>query len=176
MCTTRSMAAERKASGEPSKSYLRCLAVLAETPRLLDEIASAIPERLWRRRPADGSFALVEHILHLHSIDLEGYRPRIERILVEDEPELADVDGDRLAQERRHLCQDPIAGRVAFAAVRRELVARLAGLGPAERRRAGILQGVGRVSIEQLAEIICQHDRKHLAALRSLRDERCPGA
>ena len=176
MCTTGSMAAKLNASGEPSKSYLRCLADLAEMPRLLEEIASAIPETLWRRRPADGSFALVEHILHLHAIDLEAYRTRVERILIEEEPELADVDGAKLAQERRHLCQDAVAGRIAFATVRRELVARLAGLGPAERRRMGVLQGVGRVSIEQLAEIICQHDREHLIELRRLRDERCLGA
>jgi len=173
MCTTVAMLAAMNAADEPSKSYLRAIAALAEMPQRLDEIADAIPESEWRRRPAAGGFALVEHVLHLHNIDLEGYRTRVERILTELEPALPDIAGDRLADERRYLFQDARAGRIAFATVRRELVSRLAALGPAERRRTGILEGVGPMTIEELAGIIATHDREHLQELARLRAEIC---
>ena len=171
MCTTVAMLAARNAADELSRSYLRVVAELTETPRRLDEIADAIPESQWRRRPGDGGFALVEHVLLLHSIDLEGYRARIERMLTELEPELPDIDGDKLAEERRYLFQNARAGRIAFAAVRRELVARLASLGPAERQRVGALEGFGSLTIEELAGVMAAHDREHLQALTRLRAE-----
>ena len=167
------MLAAMSAADEPFKSYLRAVATLAETPQRLDEIAEAIPESLWRRRPAAGGFALVEHVLHLHNIDLEGYRTRVERMLTEFEPELPDITGDRLAEQRRYLDQNARAGRIAFAAVRRELVTRLAALGPAERRRTGILEGVGPMTIEALVGVIATHDREHLQELARLRTEIC---
>ncbi|HTS92475.1 MAG TPA: DinB family protein [Stellaceae bacterium] len=175
MCTTIAMLAAMNAADEPSRSYLRAVAELAEMPARLDAIAETIPESEWRRRPAAGGFALVEHVLHLHNIDLEGYRTRVERILTEAMPELADIAGDQLAAERRYLSQDARAARVAFATVRRELVTRLAALGPAERRRAGILEGVGPMTIEELVAIIATHDREHLRELEQLRAEICGG-
>ena len=173
MCTTIAMLAAMNAADEPTKSYLRAVADLAEMPARLDAIGEAIPEAGWRRRPAAGGFALVEHVLHLHNIDLEGYRTRVERILTELEPELPDIAGDRLAEERRYLSQDARAARGAFATIRRELVTRLAALGPAERQRKGILEGVGPMTIDELVAIIATHDREHLRELEQLRAEIC---
>jgi len=173
MCTTVAILASRNVSDAPPKSYLRVVASLTETPQRLDEFADAIPPSEWRRRPKEGGFALVEHVLLLHSIDLEGYRARIERILTEFEPELPDIDGDRLAEQRRFLEQNARAGCVAFATVRRELVARLASLGPADRQKTGVLEGFGPLTVEELVSVMAAHDREHLQGLARLRAEIC---
>ena len=40
---------------------------------------------------------MLEHVCHLRDIEVEGYAPRLKRILSEDGPFLPDIDGRRLA-------------------------------------------------------------------------------
>jgi hypothetical protein len=49
----------------------------------------------------------LETICHLRDIEAEGYTTRINRILIETNPVLGDIDGGRLAVERNYNDQDP---------------------------------------------------------------------
>jgi len=44
-------------------------------------------------------FSVLENICHLRDLELQGYTPRIRRILAEADPDLADFDGARVAAE-----------------------------------------------------------------------------
>ena len=166
MCRT-----NRSLPADQGDDFSAKLAALAAMPRRLAEIAASIAPAQWTTRAQDGNFSLQEHACHLRDIEIEGYRARIERMLAEATPYLPDLDGDRLARERNYPSQDLRAAERAFAETRATLVLQLAALMPEERRRAGILEGVGRITLADLAATMRQHDREHLAELAALRTE-----
>jgi hypothetical protein len=165
----------KTAATPPAKAddagFSRSLASLAAMPERLAGFFASIPEALWRTRPASGFFSLAEHACHLRDIEIEGYRARLERMLAESCPVLADINGAALARARDYLRQDPRRARDAFAAVRADLVSRLEGLGAGERARSGELEGAGRITVAGLVAKMRAHDGEHLAELAALRDE-----
>jgi hypothetical protein len=169
MCTMGSMM--EAASGGEAGDFAAIVAELSEMPRRLDAFIAAIPREHWRQRPAAGGFSLVEHVFHLLNIDFEGYRTRLERMLTEERPALGDLDGAELAEARRYGDQDLTLAAAGFARLRAELVERLTGLPVAARGRVGVLEGVGEITVAELAAVIRQHDGEHCAELTALRDE-----
>lgn len=153
---------------EEPDAFASRVAGLARMPITLRQRIDATPAALWRTRPADGGFSLVEHVCHLRDIEIEGYQTRVGRMLNEVDPPLFDIDGGRLAAERDYPSQDLEAAFTALAAARREVTTRLAGLAPAERTRAGIMDGSRRVTIEDLVSAMTAHDSEHAQELDAL--------
>lgn len=144
---------------------------LAAMPARLAEIVARIAPAQWRTRAKDGNFSLQEHACHLRDIEIEAYRARLERMLAETAPSLPDVDGARLARERDYQRQDLAKAQAVFAAARADMVQRLAGLSAEQRRRTGILEGVGEITIEDLVTKMLEHDAEHVGDLDCLRRE-----
>src|SRR5258705_3662724 len=91
---------------------------LARTPAAIAaQIADLSDQQARRRTPEDG-FSAVENVCHLRDIEVEGYSVRIQRILNEDRPRLADIDGGRLAVERDYNGQSIQEALTAFAQAR----------------------------------------------------------
>lgn len=151
--------------------FAAMLATLASMPGRFQEIVDTTPPSRRRTRPSDGNFSLQEHACHLRDIEVEGYRARLERILAEQTPTLADIDGARLARERNYHRQDLRCAQAVFAAVRADMVHRMANLSPEERRRTGVMEGVGEISVEGLVQMMLAHDAEHLGDLEKLRRE-----
>ena len=147
------------------------LAALAEMPVEFATIAAAIPAAQRRTGARDGNFSLHQHLCHLRDIEIEGYRARIERMLAEERPALADLNGATLARARDYHRQDLGTAEAAWAAIRADLVRRLAGLTPEQRRRTGVMEGVGEITIDGLVEMMLAHDAEHRRDLAALRDE-----
>jgi hypothetical protein len=167
MCKTERTkhAKETTATGD----FVAMLDRLASMPRRFQVFVDAVPPARWRTRPSDGAFSLQEHACHLRDIEIEAYRVRLERMLAEETPALADVDVAALARARDYRRQDLSTAQAAFAAVRADMVHRLAGLSPEERRRTGMMEGVGAITIEGLVAKMLQHDAEHIAELSQLR-------
>jgi hypothetical protein len=122
-----------------------------------------------RQRPGAELFSLLETVCHLRDIERFAYTVRIARMRDEAEPELADVDGAELAREARYNETQEIAQALAdLTGLRAANVASLRRLTPEERARTGILEGVGRITIDQLTEKMLEHDRGHLAELDAM--------
>jgi DinB superfamily len=167
MCrTNRARPADESAVGD---TFAANLGTLAAMPERLAEIAAAIPVARWRTRSSDGGFSLQEHACHLRDIEIEAFRARLERILVESTPLLPDVDGAALARARDYHRQDLAKAQAVFSAVRADMVQRLAALSPEERRRTGVMEGVGEITVEGLVVKMLEHDAEHLAELDQLR-------
>ena len=158
------------------------LLTLESTPVLLARAAEGLSGGDATFRAGGDGFSFVENVWHLADLEREGYAARIRRILDEDEPTLADFDGDRVARERVYQ-QRPLAeGLSTFAAARARNVERLRSVLPAEWGRTGLQEGVGRIRLEDVPRMMAEHDRAHtddvrelLAALRSgARDLRAP--
>ena len=134
---------------------------LAETPDILKRSVLGLSDAQLRERPGVDEFSLVEQFCHLRDIEMDGYLLRIGRILNEDHPQLPDLDGSRLAVERRYLSQDPIAALAEFTAVRTANVDRLRGTTPDQRERSGELEGTGNVTLSRLTQMMREHDTVH---------------
>lgn len=143
------------------------VATVAAMPSKVADIVAAIPRAAWRCRPANLGFSLLEHVCHLRDIDIDGYRVRVARMLVEQRPSLADIDGDALAKQRDYQSQDLTSALSAFTTTRREIAARLATLTPEERQRTGLMAGK-EITLEGLAQAMQAHDSTHLEELAEL--------
>ena len=164
MCRT-----NRTPPADQGNTFAANLAALAAMPARLAEIAAAIPAGRWRTRAKDGGFSLQEHTCHLRDIEIEAFRARLERILAESMPMLPDVDGAALARARDYHRQDLTRAQAVFAAVRADMVQRFAGLSPEDRRRVGVMEGVGEITIDGLVAKMLEHDAEHAAELDQLR-------
>src|SRR4051812_47502352 len=98
------------------------LDTLSATPALLARVVAHVPQELVRTR--SGPFALVEHLWHVGDLEVEGFGERIRRLLAEDDPCLADFEGERIARERRYLTLPLQPAIAAFASAREENVRR----------------------------------------------------
>ena len=143
------------------------VARLGAMPAFVDAaIASAAPGELLRQ-PAPGEFSLVEHACHLRDLEREGYLVRVRRMLSEHEPALEPFDGDAIAAARDYPAQDARAAAREFAAARRELLALVAPLTPAELAREGSF-GDRRVCFADVIAMMVEHDRGHRAEIEQL--------
>lgn len=145
------------------------LARLAVMPDRLREIAAAFTGDV-RKRGDGGDFSLLEHACHLRDIERVAYAERITRMLAESDPQLADVDGARLAAEADYNGTQELGAAIdAFASQRAKNIDALSRLTEAQWARTGVLEGAGRITIADLARRLDQHDREHLAQLEALR-------
>jgi hypothetical protein len=155
------------------------LVTLESTPALLERASSEIPASLATRRPAGGGFSLVENVWHLAELEREGYDQRIRRLLAEDDPALANFDGDRLAIERRYQERDLAEGLAAFADARRETLEALRAVRSSDWKRRGTHETMGRVALADLPRMMAEHDRSHTddiaALLAEIRGQADPG-
>src|SRR5437868_2279325 len=142
------------------------IAFLEETPEVIRRLREGFEDEELRARADDGSFSLVEQVCHLRDIEREGYGARIEKILSEELPPLADIKGGALAAERRYNEQRFEQGLEEFSEARRRNAAVLRGLTDAQLERRGVLEGVGEVTLARLVSMMREHDAEHLDQLR----------
>ena len=117
-------------------------------------------------RPAfDGGWGVVEIIPHLR--DWEAiYLDRAARILDEDRPALPGFDDTLWSIERDYRGQDPYETFAQFAAFRSEMVALLQAATPEQWERVGIHGVYGEITLQWMANHICDHDAEHLQQAR----------
>jgi hypothetical protein len=147
------------------------IAFLEETPERVARLCDGLDVVELRLRGEDGSFSFMEHICHLRDLELEGYGSRIEKILSEDLPPLADMDGASLARERRYNLQPFDESMQQFAEARTWNAFVLKGItDEMQFERRGVLEGVGEITLSQLVSMMCEHDRIHREELERLRE------
>ena len=154
------------------------LVTLESTLALLQRAAEGLTVAQVRKRPAGGGFSLLENVWHLADLEREGYGERIRRLLSEEDPTLANFDGERMAQERRYQDRDIADGLAAFAAARRRNLEALRDARGADWKRSGVQEEAGRISLADVPRMMAEHDRSHTqdvaALLSELRGEPLP--
>jgi len=140
-------------------------AELRDYPQRVGELIEGVFDA---KMKVSDEFAIVENVCHLRDIEAEGYAVRIEQLLREDDPLLRDLDGERLARERRYLEQDLHEALRAFAEARARSVALLEGADEAALAREGTFENVGRVSLAKLVAMMREHDAGHLRDIARL--------
>ena len=141
------------------------LETLARMPAQISELLTGIPPESIRVRLSPDEFSVMENICHLRDIEVEGYAVRIRRLLEEDNPQLEDIDGARLAAERDYNSQDLNSAFDAFTVARKKNVELLSTTKKDDLQRKGSMQGVGEIKLETLIEMMIEHDAGHLDEL-----------
>ena len=144
------------------------LLTLESTPALVAQAAAQLDASQVRRAPANGGFSLIEHVWHLADLEREGYEVRIRRILSEDQPPLADFEGERIARERCYRDRDLAEGLAVFAAARNRNVTKLRGIRNSDWERRGAQEGFGSIVLEDVPRMMAEHDRGHTAEIALL--------
>jgi hypothetical protein len=148
--------------------FTELLKFLHETPNQVANSTAGLSNTEVRFQNSPDEFSALENICHLRDLELQGYTPRIRRILAEPNPALADFDGARVAAESSYNDEQPGFALQAFQTARRENVEILQALTDAQLSREGTLEGVGSVTLRRLAELMREHDEGHLEDLRVL--------
>jgi len=141
---------------------------LEAMPAFVERAARELGEAAARRKPSGGAFSLVEHAWHLADLEREGFGERIERLLHETEPQLADFDGDRAARERRYVTLPLDEALAAFRRARAQNLRALRSLPASDWSRGGTQEGVGRVTLRDLPRLMAEHDDSHRREIEDL--------
>lgn len=143
------------------------LKILRGAPVVLRSLVSGLDDDAWRRRPAEGEWAVVEVVAHLADSD-ERAAARVRRMLAEDDPALPGYDQTALAEERRYIAMDPAEALERFERLRAEHVALLEGLDDAGWRRTGVHGEQGPVDVELYEMHGAAEDVDHMAQIARL--------
>lgn len=144
------------------RDFTTLLKFLDETPDKLKGFTARLTSAEIRWSSGPDEFSVLENICHLRDLELQGYSPRIRRILAEPDPSLADFDGARVAAESNYNGEQLDAAMLAFEIARRENIEILRTLTDDELSRRGTLEGAGSVTLRRLAELMREHDEGHL--------------
>ncbi len=151
---------------ETAETFAALVTSLSRMPDALTGMLGELPERAVAIRASPDEFSVLENICHLRDIEMEGYATRIRRILNEDNPSLADIDGSRLAIERSYNAQSLSEALQSFTKARQENVALLSQVSEEQLNRTGVLEGAGEVTLGKLMLMMNEHDEGHLDELR----------
>src|SRR6186997_770165 len=120
---------------------------LRQMPDMVVQAARTLRGTLVADRPLDGGFAMIEHVWHLADLETDAYEVRIRRILHEEEPTLPNFDGEAVAAKRKYRSLRLRDGIKKFAEARQRNLVALDALDAAAWERAGIQEGVGRITL-----------------------------
>jgi hypothetical protein len=146
------------------------LAPLEETPKQLKEALRGVPKKLATWTPAPGKWSILEIVCHLRDMEKDAYLERYRRILVEENPRLPDVDGDRYALERDYRSQNLKAALREWLALRRETLKLLQGVKGEQWQRVGTHETAGPLSVAAFVRRqAVGNDKAHLGQIWSIK-------
>jgi DinB superfamily len=140
---------------------------LARAPEAVREAIARVHAEKLRNKPNASVFSPLGDVWHLRDIEAEGYLVRIRRILAETLPVLEDLDGDRMAIERRYNELELGPAIAGFAVARGESLALLQGL-PTESWMRQALFASRIIDLRTLIHMMVDHDRGHLSNIRGV--------
>ena len=143
------------------------LNTLAETPIRLRHLFERMDLAKIRLKPNPSLFSPLEDVWHLYDIEREGYLVRIRRILTEEMPILENLDGDRMAVERRYNDLELTAAIAGFSAARTESLRLLQGLPVEAWMRRGEFENRA-IDLKTLIDMMVEHDQGHLLSIQGV--------
>jgi DinB superfamily len=156
-----------------SHNLAATLESLAAFPPVLEAFFRSVPPhgRHWRPLSWDGipseRLTAVEQVWHVRDVEIEGYRVRFARTLTETTPDLPDLPGELMAQERGYAKADPELALRDFADARATTIRTIRALTETDLRRPAIFEG-RTTTLAGLVHFLASHDCQHLAGLQWL--------
>lgn len=152
---------------EPSVALER----LKGTPRELVALLATARNEAMHRQPADDEWSPATVVAHLADAELV-YSVRIRMAVTADRPYLAGFDENAWVRRFAELETDAKESLARWRSLRDANLRVLASLEPDEWKLTGMHAERGEMSVTQIADLLVQHDRAHLAQIRAgLADE-----
>ena len=120
----------------------------------------------WPSCPAEEGWGPVEIACHLRDVEREITQPRLKKMVAEDNPYLPAVESDQWAEERNYRSQNGPAALAEFTRARKETIARLRDLSPADWQRPGRHALFGPTTLAEQAQFSARHDLLHIEQLQ----------
>lgn len=149
--------------------FTDAIATLRQMPEALRQHVTGLTDTQLHFQPEGGYFSVLENVCHLRDIEIEGYNVRLKRILAEDHPKLADINGGQLARERRYNEQPLQPALDAFAKARHANLKTLEKVTESQLARTAYLEGLGEITLGKLLELWVEHDQGHIQELERAR-------
>jgi len=151
--------------GEPMREIDQILATLSVTPKELARLIEGQSDEALAQPASDGEWGVVEIVPHLR--DWEAvYLGWIQRTLDEDLPRLDDVDDTLWAIEHNYANENVPDALARFSELREEVGHILQPLEADAWQREMIHPRMGRITLHQLADWMCDHDARHIEQAR----------
>jgi DinB superfamily len=150
---------------EAIKRRYEVLALLGDGPRALAEMGRGLSRETLGSRPASGKWAAVEIGCHLRDIE-RVYAERFTKMAFGERPSFWMLDNDAAADRLGYRDADWTATVKEFKRLREDTVSLLRALPHASWRRTGLHPKRGELTIEELARVLADHDRKHFDRIR----------
>jgi hypothetical protein len=138
------------------------LEILATTPEKLRREISTLSRREMVTRPAPHKWSVQEVLAHLADVEEFGMRARVAAMIEEENPTLPSFDQEARAAELRYNTIDPRRSLTRLEQQRQTNVKWLRKLRPAQLKRQGFHQAVGKITAEELITEWAFHDLGHL--------------
>ena len=141
--------------------------LLGATARIVEAELGGLGDELAGWRPGPREWCANEVVGHLVEADARGYAGRIRRILAASpgEPHEAGWDQPAVAAARGD-CARPAATLIdELSASRADAIELVLSLRPEDLERSAVHASVGRVTVRELLQEWCTHDRVHVQQL-----------
>ena len=120
------------------------------------------PQQQFKVKSNSDEWSLKEILCHLRDVDIEVNIPRLQAIIIEENPTLTGVSTDQWAVERNYSGQDALAAFTSFVEARKKLVSLFASLKASDWSRRANHTFLGPTTLSELAGIMLEHDQQHI--------------
>ena len=145
------------------------LEILATTPEKLKREISTLSRREMLARPAPNKWSVQEVLAHLADVEEVGMRARVAAMIEQENPALLPIDQEARAAQFKYNTIDPRRSLARLERQRRANVKWLRTLRPAQLKRRGVHQQVGKITAEELITEWAFHDLGHLKQILEIK-------
>jgi uncharacterized damage-inducible protein DinB len=151
---------------EGIKRRFALLERLEAGPKALKAATAGLSDEALRRGPAPGKWSPLEVACHLRDVE-QVFVERFTKAAHQERPAFWMMDNDRVAEVLRYRESRLDDVLKEFARRRGDTVTLLRALPPAAWKRTGLHPKRGEVSIEDLAQVLADHDRSHTERIKA---------
>jgi len=143
------------------------IGVLRETVLKVRRLIEGQPVDVLRRPEGKGKWSVVEVVQHLADSELV-WAYRLRRVVAEDRPPMARLEGDLWATRLRYRDVDPFDALHQLELLRRLNLRLLESLSPKDLQRAGLHRERGEETIEHMTRLCAGHDLVHVRQIERI--------
>jgi hypothetical protein len=152
----------------PSPDALPGLAVLEQTPIIIEKIVWAASDEQLHWKPAADRWSISEVLAHLADVEVVGFRDRIQQMLEKNNPQLEPYDQNAAYASGRYSAAKARENLKKFCHERDRSLSSLRYVSPGILARPGQHAKIGPITIGQLMNEWAFHDLGHIRQIAEL--------
>ncbi|MGC1686580.1 MAG: DinB family protein [Candidatus Acidiferrales bacterium] len=155
-------------SPKHSEDALPGLAVLEQTPIIIEKIVHIASDEELHWKPSMERWSISEVLAHLAEVEVVGFRERIQKMVESDSPQLEAYDQNAAYTAGRYSSRKARENLHLFCHERDRSLSFLRYIPPSVTSRSGMHSSIGKVTINQLMNEWAFHDLGHIRQIAEL--------